>query len=165
MRTRSSSDDNAFFKFKNPSNAGVPPGKVTLSAVRWMLPRCTPSDVARYELYKQIKSEIVLDVGFRMRQCISTTVQKSTQFTWRMGIRSSPESPRHIFLAFETNRDGNQESNITVYDHCDLQSAHILLNGDRYPLNDFSLDFVKNHLIQSMVILQASLGDFINLIK
>ena len=36
--TRSSSDDNAFFKFKNPTNAGVPPGKVTLSAVRWMLP-------------------------------------------------------------------------------------------------------------------------------
>ena len=93
FRKKSSSDDNAFFKFKNPSNAGVPPGKVTLSAVRWMLPRCSPSDVARYELYKQIKAEIVLDVGFRMRQCISTTVQKSTQFTWRMGIRPSPESP------------------------------------------------------------------------
>ena len=157
--TRSSSDDNAFFKHKNPpANVTVPPGKVNLTAVRWMLPRCSPSDIARYDLYKQIKAEIILDVGFRMRQCISTTVQKSTQFTWRMGIRSSPESPRHIFLTFQTNRDGNQEINNTVYDHCDLQSAHILLNGDRYPLNDFTLDFSKNHF-------DTIYGDFTDFIE
>ena len=142
--TRSSSDNNAFFKFINPKlNVAVAPGKVTLTAVRWMLPRCTPADVARYELFKQIKAEVILDVGFRMRQCISTTVPAANQFTWRMGIRSSPESPRHIFLAFQTKRDGDQEKNIAVYDHCNLQSAHILLNGDRYPPERFQSGLYK----------------------
>ena len=94
---------------------------------------------------------------FRMRQCISNTLSASNQFTWRMGICSSPESPRHIFLAFQTNWDGDQEKNIAVYDHCDLQSVHILLNGDRYPLNDFTLDYTKNHF-------DTVYGDFANFI-
>ena len=62
-----------------------------------------------------------------------------------MGIRSSPEQPRFIFLAFQTKRSENQSYNNGVYDHCHLSSAHVLLNNDRYPLNDFETDFTKNH--------------------
>ena len=139
--TRSSSDSNALFR----KTDDVVDGKVELSNIRWMLPRVSPSDVARYELLKQIKAETILNVGFRMRQSITTTVPNSNQFTWRLGVRSSPEQPRYIFLAFQTDRAENQEKNIATYDHCKLTSAHVLLNNDRYPLNDFETDFTKNH--------------------
>ena len=142
--TRSSSDDNALFRKTDTKSGDVPNGKVTLKSVKWMLPRCTPSDVARYELYKQIKSEIVLDVGFRMRQCITTSLSNSNHFTWRLGVRSSPEQPRYVFLAFQTDREENQEKNIAAFDNCGISSAHILLNGDRYPINDFPIDFAQN---------------------
>ena len=33
----------------------------------------------------------------------------------------------------------------TVFDHCSLNSAHITLNTERYPLNDFETDFSKNY--------------------
>ena len=146
--TRSSSDHNALFRKANSvahPEQNVPPGKVTLDKLRWMLPRCSPSVAARLELTKQIESKEVLDVGFRMRQCITTVPGEANEFTWRLGVRSSPEQPRYIFIAFQKGRHDNQEKNIATYDNCDLTSAHILLNGDRYPLNDFDIDFKKNH--------------------
>ena len=145
--TRSSSDHDALFRRVDttPTTDNVPDGKVKLSKLRWMLPRCRPSDVARYKLFKQIESKVVLDVGFRMRQCITTSGGDSSDFTWRLGVRSSPEQPRYIFIAFQKARHGSQQKNIAAFDDCGLTSAHILLNGDRYPLNDFDIDFKKNH--------------------
>ena len=138
--TRGSSDNNALFRA-----AGVDAGKVDLKNIRWMLPRVSPSDVVKYELLKQIQSESILNVGFRMRQSISTSVPQTQQFEWRLGVRSSPEKPRYIFLVFQKDRSEQQEKNIATYDHCNLTSAHVLLNNDRYPLNDFETDFKKNH--------------------
>ena len=145
--TRSSSDANALFrKTDDPSsNANVADGKVELKNIKWMLPRVTPSDQTKYELLKLITAKTVLNVGFRMYQCISTNVPTTNQFTWRLGVRSSPEQPRFIFLAFQTDKGEDQEKNYAVYDHCKLSSAHVLLNNDRYPLNDFETDFTKNH--------------------
>ena len=145
--TRSSSNHNALFrKTDDPtSNANVADGTVDIKDIRWMMPRCQPSDVVRYELAKQIKSEKIFNVGFRMRQSISTELPTSNHFTWRLGVRSSPEQPRFIFLAFQTDRAENQEKNYATYDYCNLQSAHVLLNNDRYPANDFETDWAKNH--------------------
>ena len=119
-------------------------GRVVLKDVRWMLPRVTPSDLAKFALLKQIKDQITLHCGFRMRQHISKIVPVGNSFTWRLGIRSSPEQPRFIFLCFQTKRGNDQNKLNTVYDHCGLTSAHVLLNNDRYPMNDFQTDFAKN---------------------
>ena len=145
--TRSSTSDNALFRRKDttPATGNVPDGAVNLTNIRWKLPRVSPSDVAKYELLKQVKSAAVLNVAFRMRQCISTDVPASKNFTWRLGVRSSPEQPRYIFLAFQTDRWGNQQKNTATYDHCSVTNAYISLNNDRYPLNRFESDFAKNH--------------------
>ena len=144
--TRSSSDNNALFrKTDDVLNANVVDGKVELKNLKWMLPRVTPSDVAKYELLKQVQAKSILNVGFRMYQSISTSVAETQQFTWRLGVRSSPEQPRYIFLAFQTGKAEDQEENYASYDNCNLSSAHVLLNNDRYPLNDIETDFGKNH--------------------
>ena len=147
--TRSSSSHNALFRktddAESSSNVNVADGTVDVKNIRWMMPRSEPSEVVRYELSKQIKAEKIFNVGFRMRQSISTELPNSNHFTWRLGVRSSPEQPRFIFLAFQTARSENQEKNYAVYDYCNLQSAHVLLNNDRYPANDFETNWAKNH--------------------
>ena len=144
--TRSSSDNNALFrKTDSALNVNVVDGKVELRNIKWMLPRITPSDVAKYDLLKVIEAKKILNVGFRMYQSITTSVPVSNQFTWRLGLRAIPEQPRYVFLAFQTDRLEKQEKNNATYDNCNLISAHILLNNDRYPLNDFEIDFAKNH--------------------
>ena len=148
--TRSSTDDNALchtpWADHSRHQAGeVDAGKVILRNLRWMLPRVTPSDVAKFTLLKQIKDEVVLNCGFRMRQHISIAVPTTNIFTWRLGVRSSPEQPRFIFLAFQSDKAEDQSCINTIYNHCNLSSAHVLLNNDRYPLNDFETSFGKNH--------------------
>ena len=147
--TRSCTDDNALchtpWKTSTHQSGEVAAGKVVLKNLRWMLPRVTPSDVAKFSLLKQIKDEVVLNCGFRMRQHISKSVPATPTFTWRLGVRSSPEQPRYIFLCFQTDKSENQSKLNTVYDNVDLTSAHVLLNNDRYPMNDFETSFKKHH--------------------
>ena len=139
--TRSTDDDNALCR----AAADVNDGKITLNYIRWMLPRVVPNDVIKLELLRTIKEEITLNCGFRMRQHIAVNVPVSNTFHWRLGVRSSPEQPRFIFLCFQTDKLENQAKLNSVYDNCKLSSAHILLNNDRYPLNDFETNFGKNH--------------------
>ena len=147
--TKSTTDNDALchLKWAAAQKAGNEPdhGRVVLEHIRWVLPRVTSSDVAKYALLKQIKDQLILNCGFRMRQHISKMIPTSNIFTWRLGVRSSPEQPRFIFLCFQTNKRDDQMKLNTVYDHCSLASAHVLLNNDRYPLNDFETDFAKNH--------------------
>ena len=150
IMTRSSTDNNALVHTEwadHAQRAGgeIYAGKVVLSNIRWILPRITPEVIAGMTLSKLVKDRKTLECGFRMRQHISLAVPESNTFTWRLGVRSSPEQPRYIFLAFQSDKMEDQSCNNAVYDHCNLTNAHILLNNERYPLNDFTTNFRRNY--------------------
>ena len=79
-----------------------------------------------------------------MRQCSTITVPEQKYFTWRLGVRSSPEKPRYIILGLQTDKKSKQEKNSAIFDHCGLQNAYVSLNNVRYPAIDFHADFEKN---------------------
>ena len=58
------SNDGAIFNV-----AAIAKGKVELTSVAWVMPRVHPNDVKKFNLYKSIESNIVLDAAFRMRKC------------------------------------------------------------------------------------------------
>ena len=76
-----------------------------------------------------------------MRQCDTITVPQSTSFTWKLSVKSSPEKPRYVILGFQTGKDGNQEQNPAIFDHCNLTNAYVTLNSTRYPAVDYQLNF------------------------
>src|SRR6218665_102016 len=100
-----------------------------------------PSDMEKMQLYKTIESKSSLSVAYRARQCDTITVPQSTTFSWRLSVNTSPEKPRYIIIAFQTNRDGNQEANSSIFDHCDLKNMFVMMNQDRYPAVDYNLSF------------------------
>ncbi|XP_065640583.1 uncharacterized protein LOC136073142 [Hydra vulgaris] len=102
--------------------------------------RATPSLVADLELAKIIKSQETLDMGFRSRFLNKINVEQRTSFDWGLGVRTT-EKPRYILVGFQTNRDGNQEQNASIFDHCDLRNMWIELNDQRYPETNYSLSF------------------------
>ena len=82
-------DDDALFKAQNQDA-----GKVKLSKIAWLMPRVHASDKEKFNLYKKIDRNIVVDVAFRMRQSnIAEIPQNVTSFDWRLGMRSVPEKP------------------------------------------------------------------------
>src|SRR6218665_1425484 len=90
-----------------------------------------PSDMEKMQLYKNIESKSSLSVAYRARQYDTITVPQSTTFTWRLSI----------IIAFQTNGDGNEEANPSIFDHCDLTNMVVMMNQDRSPAVDYNLSF------------------------
>ena len=97
-------DDNAIFR------AGGDEGRVNLKRISWLMPHVIPSDAYRLQLNKIIEKKEKIPVGYRMLQCDSTQVPTNIKsFTWRLGVKSSPDIPRFIIVGFQTNKNNNQE--------------------------------------------------------
>ena len=58
-----------------------------------------------------------------MRQCDAISVPQTTNFTWRLSVKSSPEKPRYIIVRFQNGKDGDQEQNPSIFDNVDVRNA------------------------------------------
>jgi len=96
-----------------------------------------PNDQAKLALYKTIESKSSLPVGYQMIQCNSISVPQTRNFTWSLSVKSAPEKPLWIIVAFQTDRSGNQEHNPSIFDDCNLTNMFVMLNSRRYPEIDY----------------------------
>ena len=134
------SDENAIFRAN-----GVDPGKIVIEKIRWFMPHVIPSDAYRLQLYKIIEKKEKMPVGYRMLQCDSSQVPTGYgSFTWRLGVKSSPDIPRFIIVGFQTGKNNNQVTNPAIFDHLYVRNIHVTLNAKRYPDTDYDNDFLKN---------------------
>ncbi|XP_067940427.1 uncharacterized protein [Watersipora subatra] len=136
------SNDNAIFR-----HPAADAGKVTLSKIFWFMSHVMPADAPKFQLYKTIESKAQLDVGFRIRQCDTIAVPQTTNFTWRLGVKSSCERPRYIIVGFQTNKSGDQETNPSLFDNLNVTNMHAMLNSTRYPLIDSNTLFENYQFI------------------
>ena len=132
------SDDNAIFR-----DGGVDPGKVDIQRIRWFMPHVIPSDAYRLHLNKIIEKKEKIPVGYRMLQCDNTSIT-GTEFTWRLGVKSSPDIPRFIIVGFQIERNNNQEQNPARFDNCNIGNVYVTLNAKRYPDTDYDINFNEN---------------------
>ena len=133
-------NDNAIFR-----TAATDAGTVRLDKIRWFMPHIIPSDAYRLQLDKVIEKKEKIPVGYRMLQCDTSQVptnQKS--FTWRLGVKSSPDIPRFIIVGFQSGKNNNQEQNPAIFDHLYVRNIYVTLNAKRYPDTDYDNDFNKN---------------------
>ena len=131
-------DDNAIFRANT-----VDPGKVDIQRIRWFMPHVIPSDAYRLHLNKIIEKKEKIPVGYRMLQCDNTSIT-GTEFTWRLGVKSSPDIPRFIIVGFQIERNNNQEENPARFDNCNIGNIYVTLNAKRYPDTDYDINFNEN---------------------
>ena len=139
-------DNNAILKGQNAANnAVVGDGKVRIDKITWFMPHVIPSDAYRLQLDKIIERKEKIPVGYRMLQCdnIPVPAQIGT-FTWRLGVKSSPDIPRFIIVGFQTNKNNDQTTNPAIFDHCNVRNIYVTLNAKRYPDTDYENDFTIN---------------------
>ena len=122
---------------------GVDEGKVDIERIKWFMPYVIPSDAYRLQLDKIIEKKEKIPVGYRMLQCDNTSIT-GTNFTWRLGVKSSPDIPRFIIVGFQIGRNNNQEQNPARFDNCDIGNIYITLNAKRYPDTDYDIKFDEN---------------------
>ena len=105
------------------------------------MPHVIAADAEKFSIYKTIASKVKVLVAYRTRQCDMLSVPKSTSFTWRLSVKTAPESPRFIIAGFQTAKDGDQTKNPSTFDHVNLKNAYVKLNSDRYSAVDYNLVF------------------------
>ena len=118
---------------------------VHLEKIRWFMPHVIPSDAYRLQLDKIIERKEKIPVGYRMLQCDNAPVSSNNNFTWRLGVKSSPDIPRFIIVGFQTGRNNKQNKNPAVFDHCNVRNIYVTLNAKRYPDTDYENDFKQNN--------------------
>ena len=133
-------NNNAIFRAN-----GIAVGKINIKRIRWFMPHVIPSDAYRLQLDKVIEKKEKIPVGYRMLQCDSIQVpQNQKPFTWRLGVKSSPDIPRFIIVGFQSGKNNNQETNPAIFDHLNVRNIYVTLNAKRYPDTDYENDFIKN---------------------
>ena len=137
-------DNDAIYRGANAGAGGaLTAGKVVLTKVSWFMPHVTPADEDKMELYKIIERKEKIPVGYRMIQCDSASIsQRSTDFSWRLSVKSSPGVPRFIIVGFQAGKSGNQEQNSSIFDNVNVSNIYAMLNSTRYPTADYNITFV-----------------------
>ena len=137
-------DNDAIYRGANAAAAGaLAVGKVVLTKISWFMPHVTPADKDKMELYKIIERKEKIPVGYRMIQCDSALIsQNSTNFSWRLSVKSSPEVPRFIIVGFQAGKSGNQQQNPSIFDNVNVNNIYAMLNSTRYPTADYNIVFV-----------------------
>ena len=137
-------DNDAIYRGANAAGGGVlAVGKVDLKKISWFMPHVTPADKDKMELYKIIERKEKIPVGYRMIQCDSASIsQRTTDFSWRLSVKSSPEVPRFIIVGFQAGKSGNQEQNPSIFDNVNVSNIYAMLNSTRYPTADYNIAFV-----------------------
>ena len=127
------------------NNAALGNGKIDIKRISWFMPHVIPSDAYRLQLDKIIEKKEKIPVGYRMLQCDNLPVPPGVgTFTWRLGVKSSPDIPRFIIVGFQTDKNNNQERNPALFDHCGVRNIYVTLNAKRYPDTDYENDFTIN---------------------
>ena len=138
-------DNNTIFKGAGAVVANADDGEVVLTRIRWFMPHVIPSDAYRLQLDKVIEKKEKIPVGYRMLQCDSTQVPTNQKtFTWRLGVKSSPDIPRFIIVGFQADKNNNQTTNPAIFDFLFVRNIYVTLNAKRYPDTDYDNDFTKN---------------------
>ena len=132
-------NNNAIFR------TGGDEGEVYIDRIRWFMPHVIPSDAYRLQLDKIIEKKEKIPVGYRMLQCdISSVPDTSTNFTWRLGVKSSPDIPRFIIVGFQSDRINSQAFNPAIFDNLNVRNIYVTLNAKRYPDTDYDNSFTTN---------------------
>ena len=138
-------NDNAILKRNAAAGGAAADGKVNLEKISWFMPHVIPSDAYRLQLNKIIEKKEKIPVGYRMLQCDNIpAVGRGAGFTWRLGVKSSPDIPRFIIVGFQTNKNNDQTTNPAIFDHCRVRNIYVTLNAKRYPDTDYENDFRIN---------------------
>ena len=124
--------------------AATDKGTVRLDKLSWFIPHVTPSLENKLQLSKVIEAKSTLDIGYRNRQCDSYAVPQTTSFSWRLGVKASPEKPRWIIIGLQTLRDGNEMMNSSLFDNCKVKNVSAWLNSRKYPAIDYNVSFEKS---------------------
>lgn len=119
--------------------------KVTIDKIYWRVPHVTVDIPQHLALTKILNKNIDIPLYFRSWELVEyPSVPENTRHTWPVKTTTKLETPRHVIIAFQTDKKNKVSSNMSTFDDCNITNLRVFLNSERYPYNDLYLDFKNN---------------------
>lgn len=117
-----------------------------LNRISWRMPHIMVNDSQRLNFLKILNSDQWISMGFITWELHELpTVNRTTKHTWT--VRTSPklETPRYVLFAFQTDRKNKTDASASLFDHCQLTTAKLYLNGIAFPYDNLNINWDKDH--------------------
>lgn len=112
--------------------------------IQWKIPHISLSDHAKLNMFKTISRNDNLSLAYRSWDLYELPlVPETIRHTWTVKTTNQVNKPRFVIVGFQTNRDQNISSDVTLFDHCNISNLKLYLNNERFPYDDLCLDFDK----------------------
>lgn len=119
--------------------------KITITKLCWRVPHVTAAIPQELALTKLIDRNNDILIPFRSWELIEyPELLETTRHNWPIKTSTKVETPRHVLVAFQSNKRGDLKKDMSKFDHCKLRNINVFLNSERYPYNDLQLDFNTN---------------------
>lgn len=116
-------------------------GSIKLTTVEWRVPVLTVSDSANLEILKVMENDTPLQIPFRAWNLHERpSIPQSTTNSWNITSSLKTEKPRYIIVGFQTSRNA-VDKDASKFDNCNITDLKLYLNGERFPYNNYNLDF------------------------
>lgn len=139
------------------------PPKITLTSMRWYIPKIIPNDNVKSLLLTQIKEKINVDMAFmnkKMDHADLTPSQITSTFSYQINYSAGVEKPRYIIAGFQSVDTANpyyaDQTNINyaIFNGVNLNGqntwmvdvnyVNLKINGTQYQLMDYQNNFNNN---------------------
>lgn len=118
---------------------------VQLTKVGWRIPHIAVSDNVRVQLLKVLEKDPWLEMGFMNWELHDfPLLSQTTSHTWTIKSSTKLETPRFVMLAFQTGKKNKDDQNASHFDHTQLASVKLYLNGVQFPYDNVTADFNAN---------------------
>lgn len=117
-----------------------------VTKVVWKMPHVTLSDGAKLTMLQTVAQNKELVLPFRSWDLYEMPVlPQTTRHTWSVKTTNKVNKPRYVIVAFQTGRTNTTRGNPSQFDHCNVTNMKVYLNNERYPYDDFQLNFAQHN--------------------
>jgi hypothetical protein len=116
--------------------------KIEITKMKWKVPHVEVDDEVKLKLQSHLRLNKPVMLGFRSwfvgEKPMPTTTSRDE---WTLQSMTSLERPRHIILAFQTNKRNIVGADANSFDHCNIRNIKAYINGKCFPYTDYNLNF------------------------
>ncbi|DAC81328.1 hexon [Mayetiola barley midge adintovirus] len=120
--------------------------KLTMNKIHWKVPHITLSDKAKLVMLKTVSHNDSLSLAYRSWDLYELPfVPQTTRHSWSVKTTTQVTKPRFVVVAFQTNRNLVPLSDASLFDSCNISNVKLYMNNERYPYDDWNLDFANKN--------------------
>ena len=122
---------------------GADAGKFNINHISMWMPKVVPSLSVASSIESKMVQGYIKNLFFEQTQIYKSTFQANiTNTTWRIATYPGSETPRHVFIAFQSSeREASQDINNMIFDHANLRRISCRINSTQFPDREFEVDF------------------------